>query len=63
MRGWGVLVKLEHGEGHFLAATEKKVKYHGLVHPKMHEFYMKTNPRQKSGNAVACAGVAPMPLH
>jgi hypothetical protein len=29
----------------------------------MHEFYMKTNPRQKSGDAVACASVAPMPLH
>jgi len=29
----------------------------------MHEFYMKTNPRQKSSNAVACASVAPMPLH
>ncbi len=62
-RGGGVLVKLERGEGHFLAAMEKKVKYHGLVCPEMHEFYMKTNLRQKSGDAVACPSVAPMPLH
>jgi hypothetical protein len=55
----GVLVKLEHGDGHFLVA----VKYHGLVHPEMHEFYMKTNSRQKSGDAVACTSVSPMPLH
>ncbi len=33
------------------------------MHPETHEFYMKTNPRQKSGDAVACASVAPMPLH
>jgi len=33
------------------------------MHPETHEFYVKTNPRQKSGDAVACASVAPMSLH
>jgi hypothetical protein len=41
----------------------KKVKYHGLVRPYMHDFQVKILPRQKSGNAVACASVAPMQLH
>ena len=27
------------------------------------DFYVKINPRQKSGNAVACTSVAPMQLH
>ena len=63
MRGGGVLTRLDRGESQFLAATVKKVIYHGLVHPEMHNFYMKTNPRQQSGNAIACASVAPMQLH
>ena len=29
----------------------------------MHDFYVKINPREKSGNAVACASVAPVWLH
>ena len=29
----------------------------------MHDFYVKINLRQKSGDAVACASVAPMRLH
>ncbi len=41
--------------------TEKKVKYHGLVRPETHEFYVKTNPRQKSGNAVASAHATASP--
>jgi len=41
----------------------KKVKNHGIVHRVMHNFYMKINPRQKSGDAVACASVAPVRLH
>jgi hypothetical protein len=49
--------------GPFPSGHRKKVKYNGLVHPEMHEFYVKTNPRQKSVDAVACASVAPMPLH
>jgi len=29
----------------------------------MHVFYVKINPRQKLGDAVACASVVPMRLH
>ena len=53
---------MDHGDGHFLAATEQTVKYHGLMHIVMHKIYVKTHPRGKSGNAVACASAAPMPL-
>ena len=33
------------------------------MHRVTHNFYVKINPREKSGNAVACASVAPMQLH
>jgi hypothetical protein len=42
---------------------EKNVKYHGLVHSYMHDFQVKINQRHKSGDAVACASVAPVRLH
>ena len=42
---------------------EKRLKNHGIVHRVRHNFYMKINPRQKWGDAVACASFAPMPLH
>jgi hypothetical protein len=36
----------------------------GLVHPEMHDFYVKTNLRQRSGDdAITCASVSPMRLH
>ena len=41
----------------------KKVKNHGIVHCVVHDFYVKINPGQKSGDAVACANVAPVRLH
>ena len=63
MHGGGVLTRLDRGESHFLAVTVNKVIYHGLVRPEMHDFYTKTNPRQQSGNAIACTSVAPMRLH
>jgi hypothetical protein len=33
------------------------------MHRVTHDFYVKFNPRQKSGNAVACTNAAPMRLH
>ena len=42
---------------------QKKVKNHGIVRHVTHDFYVKINPRQKSGDAVACANVAPVRLH
>ena len=54
---------MDHGEGHFLAAVKKKVKYNGLVRPETHKIYVITNPRQKLGDAVTFATVAHMPLH
>jgi hypothetical protein len=62
-RGGRALTGLGNGEGKYRAATKKKVKYHGLVHPYTHEFQVKIHPRQKSGDAVACASVAPVRLH
>jgi hypothetical protein len=38
------------GEGQYQAATEKS-KNHGIVRRVKHNFYVKINPRQKSGNA------------
>ena len=49
--------------GLILSNDEKKVKYHGVVCPYMNDFQLKINTRQKSGNAVACASVAPVQLH
>ena len=45
-----------------MSDDEKKVKYHGVVCPYMNDFQLKINTRQKSGNAVACASVAPVRL-
>jgi hypothetical protein len=43
------------------AATEKS-KNHDIVQCVTHDFYVKINPGQKSGDAVACANVAPVRL-
>ncbi len=59
----GGISKIGAWGGPFFSGHGKKITYHGLVHPEMHKFYMKTNPRQKLGDAEACASVAPMPLH
>jgi hypothetical protein len=40
-----------------------KKSWHGMVHCVRHDFYMKINPRQKWGDAVACASFAPVRLH
>jgi hypothetical protein len=55
-----------HAIGHTISISSgdrKKVKNHGIVRPVMHNFYVKINPREKSGNAVAYASVAPVRLH
>jgi len=41
----------------------KKVRNHGIMHRVSHNFYVRINPRQKSGDAVTCTYVAPMRLH
>jgi hypothetical protein len=46
-----------------MSGNGKKVKNHGIVHRVTHDFYVKINPMQKSGDAVACTSVAPMQLH
>jgi hypothetical protein len=51
---------LDCGEGHVIAATEKKVKYHGFVCTIMHIFFVKPHPRLKLGLAVACTSVVPV---
>ena len=43
------------GEGQYRAATEKKLKNHGIVHRVTYDFYVIINPREKSGDAVAFA--------
>jgi hypothetical protein len=54
IRPWGEPLPSGHGI---------KCKISCLVHCLMHNFYMRINPRQKLGNAVACASAAPMRLH
>ena len=46
-----------------MSGDGKKVKNHGIVRRVTHDFYVKINPRQKSGDAVACTSVAPVQLH
>jgi len=40
-----------------LERRRKKVKNHGIVHRVTHNFYVKINPRQILGDAVACTSV------
>jgi len=56
------LTGLGDGEGQYRAATEKgkKSRHRASV---THDFYVKNNPRQKSGDAAAWATFAPMRLH
>jgi len=49
--------------GSISSGDGKKAKNHGIVHRVAHDFYMKINTRQKSGDAVACANIAPVQLH
>ncbi len=53
------LIRIGQGGGSILSGDGKKVKNHGIVRCVTHNFYVKINPRQKSGNAVACASVPP----
>ena len=57
------LYRIGQGGGSISSGDGKKVKHHGIMRRVMHNFYVKINPRQKSGNAVACASVAPVRLH
>ena len=57
------LKRIGQGGGSTSSGDGKNVKYHGIVHCVTHDFYVKINPRQKSGDAVACASVAPVRLH
>jgi len=59
----GGINKIRPWGGPFPSGHGINVKYHGLVHRVTHEFYLKINPRQKLGDAVACNNVAPMRLH
>jgi len=63
-RKWGHnLNRIGQGGGSILSGDGKTVKNHGIMRHVMHNFYVKINPKQKSGNAVACASVAPVRLH
>jgi len=57
------LNRIGQGGGSISSGDGKKVKNHGIVHPVTHDFYVKIKTRQKSGDAVACASVAPARLH
>ena len=57
------LYRIGQGGGSISSGDGKKVKHHGIVRRVMHDFYVKINPREKSGDAVACASVAPVQLH
>ena len=57
------LNRIGQGGGSISSGVGKKVKNHGIVHRVTHDFYVKINPREKSGDAVACASVAPVRLH
>jgi len=57
------LNKIRRWGGSISSGNGKKVKNHGIMHRVVHDFYVKINPRQKSGDAVACANVAPVRLH
>jgi hypothetical protein len=57
------LNRIGQGGGSISSGDGKKLKNHGIVHRVTHNFYVKNNPREKSGDAVACASVAPVQLH
>jgi len=57
------LNRIGQGGGSISSGEGKKAKNHGIVRRVMHDFYVKTNPRQKSSNTDACTSVAPMRLH
>ena len=44
--------------GSISKGDEEKVKNHGILLRVTHNVYMKINPRQKSGDKVACANFA-----
>ena len=49
--------------GSISSGNGKKVKKDGIVRRVMLDFCVKINPSHKSGDAVACASVAPVRLH
>ncbi len=56
----GGINKIRPRGGPFPSDHGINVKYHGLVRYVTHDFYVKINPRQNLGDAVACTSVAPM---